>query len=166
MAYAKSLGYTVIQGEYDSDLWKAAVGEKCGVFPLIESALDYAENLKKRRNRCRACFAFRFEALAEVARQQRFRTIATTLSVSPYQFTDILREELQEAAHRHSLESLFVDFREFYPETVKLSRALGMYRQKYCGCLDSKKEAELEHLARAEAKKRARTQKIKDTDEH
>ena len=46
---------------------------------------------------------------------------------------------------RHTAEDgispVFQDFREQYPEATRRSKALGMYRQNYCGCAFSKVEA-------------------------
>jgi predicted adenine nucleotide alpha hydrolase (AANH) superfamily ATPase len=35
---------------------------------------------------------------------------------------------------------LYRDFREGWSEGVRVSKQLGMYRQRYCGCIYSEKE--------------------------
>lgn len=52
----------------------------------------------RREARCRACYRLRFEEAAALAAEQGFDAVGTTLSVSPYQYTDVIREELERAA--------------------------------------------------------------------
>ena len=61
--------------------------------------------------------------------------------MSPYQYIDLIAEELSVACAAHGIEPVFQDFREQYPEATRRSKALGMYRQNYCGCAFSKVEA-------------------------
>jgi len=44
------------------------------------------------------------------------------------------------------------DFRPFYRAGQERAKALGLYRQKYCGCSASKDEAETQRREREEAK--------------
>ena len=74
--------------------------------------------------------------------------VATTLTVSPYQYTETIREELERACEPHGLAAVFRDYREQYPEATRRSKAMGMYRQNYCGCVFSKIEAAEEREAR------------------
>ena len=46
------------------------------------------------------------------------------------------------------LAAVFRDYREQYPEATRRSKAMGMYRQNYCGCMFSKIEAAEEREAR------------------
>jgi predicted adenine nucleotide alpha hydrolase (AANH) superfamily ATPase len=162
--FASSLGIEIIHGAYDSAIWTKALGETVGVYPLVQNSTDYPFNLEKRRSRCRACYNQRFDRLASVAKELGYDSVSTTLSVSPYQFADIMKIELQRAAGLHSVEALFHDFSPLYPQTVRISREMGMYRQNYCGCLYSKQEAEIERNARKAARKSARLSKAKEED--
>jgi predicted adenine nucleotide alpha hydrolase (AANH) superfamily ATPase len=155
-ALAEALGVESVWGSYEPDVWDVAIGEHAGIYPLTgEDANGEAAFLARREARCRRCYAHRFARLAARARALGFSAIATTLSISPYQFTDVMAQELAVAARREGLESAFVDYREFYQESVHSSRELGLYRQNYCGCRYSKKEAELERAARKAAKRKA-----------
>jgi predicted adenine nucleotide alpha hydrolase (AANH) superfamily ATPase len=138
----------VTTGFYEPDAWDEVIGGRSGVFPLIKGSADFATNRARRTARCRACYAFRFERLAAQAARLGFPAIATTLSISPYQFTDLMARELDVAASRHQLTSAFVDYRAYYPESCQRSRELGLYRQNYCGCRYSQEEAALERAAR------------------
>lgn len=52
----------------------------------------------RREARCRACYRLRLEETARVAAERGFEGIGTTLSVSPYQYTQVIREEVERAA--------------------------------------------------------------------
>lgn len=102
-----------------------------------------------REGRCRACYAVRLEEACRVARERGFSHISTTLAVSPYQLFDACHEVLVALARKWGLIAVWRDFRPYYPESVSDSRALGMYRQNYCGCRFSAAEAAMErHEAR------------------
>ena len=71
-----------------------------------------------------------------------YDALASTLAVSPYQLSDVLHEELDRACEWEGVSPHFEDYRPFYDEATRISRELGMYRQNYCGCRYSVKEAE------------------------
>ena len=143
LAWAETEGIPVIEGTYDPDAWSTAVG------PADTWGDDHAQ-------RCRACYRLRLEESARYAAEHGFEALSTTLAVSPYQFTDIIAEEVQRAADAYGLQAVFQDFRPYYPEATRASRALGMYRQNYCGCAFSNAEAAAE---REEAKRRRTLEK-------
>ena len=131
----------------------------------IDPEFDPARNPKfihlyhDRENRCRACYRIRLEELARFAHEHGFEGIGTTLTVSPYQYTAIIQEELQRAAKPYQgLSVVFRDYRPYYPEATKRSRDLGMYRQNYCGCAYSDKEAAAEREARKAARKKKKAE--------
>jgi predicted adenine nucleotide alpha hydrolase (AANH) superfamily ATPase len=133
--YAARQGAAVLEGAEDAvteHVWRREVG--C-----------FGDD---RPRRCRACYRLRLRESARIAASQDFSALSTTLAVSPYQLTDIIVEELDAAARTVGVESVFRDFRPLYPEATRISRAEGMYRQNYCGCLISKEEAELERNLR------------------
>ena len=103
---------------------------------------------RAREARCRACYRLRFEEAAHYAREHGFAALGTTLSVSPYQYTRIIREELERACAREGIKACFADYRPFYDEATRRSREGGMYRQNYCGCRFSDDEAAAERSER------------------
>lgn len=134
----KAWAYDVAQVEVivagdDRDAWERAVAP---------AAFD-------RGRRCRACYALRLAESCRVAQERGFTHISTTLAVSPYQLFDACADVLRSLAHAHGLTAVWRDFRPLYPEATRASRALGMYRQNYCGCRFSAAEAAIErHVAR------------------
>lgn len=139
-AWALKENVPVVDGVYDPTCWENTAGALA------------AEPSRKREDRCRACYRFRFDEAARYAAHNGFDAVATTLTVSPYQYTETIHEELEAAGRAHGVETLFEDFRPFYDEATRRSRNLGMYRQNYCGCRLSKAEAEIERTERKHAR--------------
>ena len=133
--YAKSIGIPVIEGVYNPKLWYEEAGY-IGTAP------------ETREERCRHCYRMRLREAAEYAESHGFEGLATTLTVSPYQYTSIIREELDLATAGLNIVPVFHDYRPQYPEATRRSREMGMYRQNYCGCAFSDKEAEEEREER------------------
>ena len=132
----------VIEGPYNPHAWEAAIQR------------EWHDENDARVKRCRHCYRFRFEELARYAHDHGFEGIGTTLSVSPYQFTKVIQEELERAAEPYDgLVAVFEDYREQYPQATTRSRELGMYRQNYCGCSYSDAEAAQEREERKAARK-------------
>lgn len=46
----------------------------------------------------------------------------------------------EKTADEHGIEFYYEDFREGYGESREIAKALGLYMQKYCGCIFSEKE--------------------------
>ena len=134
LAWADEVAHVpVIVAEDRRDLWEAKVAP-AGL---------------AREARCRACYRVRLEESCRVAKEEGFHYISTTLVVSPYQLFDACHEVLSKLTPKYGLEEVWRDFRPHYPESVTDSRALGMYRQNYCGCRFSAAEAAIErHEAR------------------
>lgn len=119
----------------------------------LEEAAALAVDPGKRAARCRACYRLRLQEAARRAAEQGFEALSTTLAVSPYQYSDIIQEELERAAAEAGVKAVFEDFRPFYPEATRRSRDLGMYRQNNCGCLLSYTEAAAERAERKAERK-------------
>ena len=145
-AWAAAEGVPVTEARYNPEAWEACAG-RIGLA---------ADDPSRREARCRACYRLRFQEAARMAAEQGFDALGTTLSVSPYQYTDVIREELERAAYDAGVQPLFEDYRPFYDEATHRSRELGMYRQNYCGCRFSEAEAAAERTERKAARDAAR----------
>lgn len=156
--WAASENVPVIEGAYLPQSWEATAG-RMGEAILAASDGDVgrvAAQPALREARCRACYRLRFREVARLAAEKGFDAIGTTLSVSPYQFSDLIREELTRAACPAGVKALFEDYRPYYDEATRRSRALGMYRQNYCGCRFSEAEAEAQRTIRKQQRQLAR----------
>ena len=165
-AWAAGAGLQVVEGSYDPDAWERTAGragdaarERFGVIThgpdadgsAAEGAGDAAAE-EARRARCRACYRLRSEEAAAWAAAHGFDALGTTLSVSPYQYTDVIFEELERACARAGIAARLDDWRPYYEQATRRSREEGLYRQNYCGCRFSDEEAAAERAERKAAR--------------
>ncbi len=94
----------------------------------------------REEERCRYCYRMRLDSTACVARRENFGSFSTTLLYSIYQAHDLIREVGEEVAQDHGIPFVYRDFRPGWEEGVRRSKELGLYRQKYCGCIFSERE--------------------------
>jgi predicted adenine nucleotide alpha hydrolase (AANH) superfamily ATPase len=91
-------------------------------------------------SRCARCIGMRMERAAAEAVAQGCDAFSTTLAISPWQDHEAIRAGGEYAAQLHGIDFVYEDLRPLYPESRRLSREWGIYRQKYCGCLVSEWE--------------------------
>lgn len=139
LEYAAHSAIPVDVVPYEPDAWRAAV-----------AGVEDDPSL-----RCRRCFALRLGIAARHARDEGFDAVATTLTVSPYQDPEAIREAGEAACAKAGVAFLVTDYRERYPEATRRSRELGMYRQNYCGCEPSRVEAESQREGRRRERRAA-----------
>ncbi|MBA4370136.1 MAG: hypothetical protein C0418_00970 [Coriobacteriaceae bacterium] len=132
LAYARERGIEVVEIPYAQEVWAEAVRG-------VEADRDA---------RCRACFRLRLGMVARLAAEQGYEAVATTLTVSPYQDPAAIADAGEAVCAEAGVVWLAGDFREHYPEAIRRSRELGMYRQGYCGCSFSIAEAEQDRARR------------------
>jgi len=104
----------------------------------IEDFLQKTAALGK--DRCSYCYEVRLRHTAEQARRGLFDAFTTTLLYSRYQKHDLIRTTAEDAAREFNIPFYYRDFRTGWEEGVRLSKDMGLYRQKYCGCIYSEKE--------------------------
>ena len=90
--------------------------------------------------RCGYCYRVRMEAAAAFAAEHGFSSFSTTLLISPYQQHERLREAGERAAAQYGVSFLYRDFRPYFREGQDRAKELGLYRQKYCGCIFSEED--------------------------
>lgn len=119
--------------------------------PVFEALAQGLENLPEGGERCFRCYRLRLEETARRARDEGFDYFTTTLSVSPYKNAAKLNELGGELAARYGVPYLFSDFKKCdgYLRSIRLSKQYGLYRQNYCGCVYSKRQAEQKQAASA-----------------
>ena len=91
-------------------------------------------------SRCEKCYRQRLEKTAYFASQEGFNAFSTTLLISPYQNHEVIKRLGEEAAAKHGVEFLYMDFRPFFREGQASAREKKLYMQKYCGCIFSEEE--------------------------
>ena len=100
---------------------------------------DFCKNVvNSLETRCQDyCYPVRLEQTAKYAKENGFDTISTTLLVSPYQKHDIIKELGEVISKKYGVEFLYRDFRVGFREGQAKAREIGLYMQKYCGCIFS-----------------------------
>lgn len=90
--------------------------------------------------RCRVCYTLRLEKTAEEAKRQGFNAFSTTLLISPYQNFEQIVSIAKELEDKHNISFYLRDLRPHFSASKTFARELGLYRQKYCGCVYSREE--------------------------
>lgn len=120
--YAKSIGLElVMEDEY-------------GLRPFVQAVCGDLDH------RCGYCYTCRFEKTAQYAAQNGFDAFTTTLTISPYQNYELICETGTRVAQQYGTTFQPRDFRPLFREGQAKARELGLYMQKYCGCVFSEEE--------------------------
>ena len=118
-----------IEGKYDKERF----------YEIAEGLEDVPEG----GERCFKCYRLRLEEAANEAKKGGFDYFTTTLSISPLKNAQKLNEIGKEFSEKYGVQYLYSDFKkkEGYKRSCELSKEYDLYRQDYCGCEYSKKEA-------------------------
>lgn len=94
------------------------------------------ENEPEKGARCDKCFELRLRKTAEFAKSIGVDTFTTSIVISPHKSYEKLTEIAVKIAQEYGLNYLAVNFKknDGFLKTNKISKELGLYRQKYCGC--------------------------------
>ncbi|MFH1513314.1 MAG: epoxyqueuosine reductase QueH [Bacillota bacterium] len=120
--YAQSIGMALVEEDVH------------GLRPFVRAV---AEDIG---GRCAYCYEIRMDSAARYAAGNGFSHFSTTLFYSPYQNHELLKIAAERAAGKHGIELLYRDFRPHFREGQRKARALGLYMQKYCGCIFSEED--------------------------
>ena len=105
-----------------------------------EYGLDvFCKNVVNDLNaRCKNyCYPVRLEQTAKYAKEHGYTHFSTTLLISPYQNHKLLIKIAEDMAKKYGVEFLYRDFRIGFAQGQEKARELGLYMQKYCGCVFS-----------------------------
>lgn len=103
----------------------------------LKSIEGYEEE-REGGKRCGLCFKYNLEITGEKAKELGFTHFATTLTVSRYKNS---KRIFSIGENIDGFEPLDFKKKGGYEESIRLSREYGLYRQHYCGCEFSYKEA-------------------------
>ena len=92
---------------------------------------------KEYSTRCEYCYYMRFKEVFKYAKENGFDAVTTTLSISPYQNHDLIIKALKKLSQEYSIDYIYTDYRDNFRVGQKMARDLGLYMQKYCGCVFS-----------------------------
>ena len=106
------------------------------------------ESAPEGGERCFKCYRLRLTHTAKAAKENGFDFFTTTLSISPHKNAAELNEAGAQLSAECGVSYLFSDFKKKngYKRSCELSAKYGLYRQNYCGCIFSKREAKLRQI--------------------
>ena len=131
-------------GEFRARLMTAGYVSSQFGFPLFTEPVygldSWFDFIGKSGDRCSGCVYMRLKKTAEFAKEKKIPAFTTTLLVSPYQKHEYIKETGFKIAEEYGLEFFYRDFRKNYQESIRKSKEMLLYRQKYCGCIFSEAE--------------------------
>lgn len=119
--------------EYTKSIGVEAIFEED--YGLDEFCKNVISDLK---NRCvNYCYRVRLEKTVKYAKEHGYDAFTSTLFVSIYQKHEELKKICEELSKKYEIKFLYRDFRVGFREGQAKARELGLYMQKYCGCVFS-----------------------------
>ena len=123
------------------------VKEDYGLKEFCKNVIDDLDN------RCRNyCYKVRLEETVKYAKENGFDSFTSTLFVSPYQNHEEMKKICEKLAKKYEIEFLYRDFRIGFREGQAKARGLGLYMQKYCGCVFSEEDRYLKQIEKDKEK--------------
>ena len=104
------------------------------------------EDCSEGGERCFRCYEQRLRRTAQEAQKGGYDYFCTTLSISPLKNAQKINEIGERLSEEYGVLWLPSDFkkREGYKRSIELSKEYNLYRQNFCGCVYSRREAENE----------------------
>jgi len=120
--FCETKGYELVLGEEDFESWDFAV--------------KGLEDEKEGGKRCLACFQFRLEKTARLAKEKGYRGFTTVLTISPHKNSEAIIRIGKEIASECEIDFIEENFKknDGFKKSLELSEEYGFYRQNYCGC--------------------------------
>ena len=134
--------YTEYKARRDTLKEYAKTIEVQAVFEEEYGLKEFCKNvIGDLKNRCsNYCYRVRLEQTVKYAKENGFDSFTTTLFVSPYQQHEKIKEICEELARKYDINFVYRDFRPGFREGQAKARELGLYMQKYCGCVFSEED--------------------------
>lgn len=99
------------------------------------------EAVKNLNARCvNYCYPVRLRKTFEYAKEHGYDTVTTTLLYSIYQKHDFIKKLMEQYSEEYGIDFLYRDFRVGFWEGHQKAHDLGLYMQKYCGCIFSEED--------------------------
>ena len=125
---------------------------KAGKIEILEAPYDPEnylaavkgyENCPEGGERCGICFEMRLRKTAEAALAGGYDFFTTTLTISPLKNAGMLNEIGERVGEQYGVKFLPSDFKKKngYKRSIELSKCFDLYRQNFCGCAFSKRDA-------------------------
>ena len=118
-------------------------------YGLREFVKNVAEDMD---GRCVYCYSVRLEETAKYAKENGFDGFTSTLFSSLYQNHELMVKKANELAEKYGVEFYYRDFRPNFREGNQKAREMGLYLQKYCGCIFSEEDRYQKQINKAKEK--------------
>lgn len=117
---------------------------------LFYDAVRGYEELGEGSDRCFKCFELRLRETASYAKDNNFDYWTTTLTISPMKNARKINEIGMKIGESYGVKFLNSDFKKNngFKYSIDLSKEFDLYRQNYCGCVFSQKEAEFRNSSK------------------
>lgn len=128
--YASRMNIPFIEGKFDASAW--------------QKHIEGYENEPERGKRCTLCFQFRLKALAQYAHANHFTVITSSLGISRWKDLEFITQCGIEAANPYPEITYWdANWRKGggSQRMYEIAKDNHFYKQEYCGCLYSLKEA-------------------------
>ena len=107
------------------------------------------EAVKNLNARCvNYCYPVRLRKTFEYAKEHGYDTVTTTLLYSIYQKHDFIKKLMEQYSEEYGIDFLYRDFRVGFWEGHQKAHDLGLYMQKYCGCVFSEEDRYAKQIKR------------------
>lgn len=124
--------------------------EKVGI-PFLEGppghnewleAIQELENEPEGGARCLVCYRARLDEIARFAKENGFDYFASTLTMGRNKKAEVVNPLGRQAGEKYDIQFFEADWKKDggQEEANRLAKENNLYRQKYCGCLFSKKD--------------------------
>ena len=100
-------------------------------------------------HRCAHCYTIRLGTAAKYASEHGYEAFTSSLLISPYQNHELLKAVGETMARKYGVEFLYRDFRPGFRAGQAKAREMGLYLQKYCGCIFSEEDRYEKKIGRA-----------------
>ena len=100
-------------------------------------------------HRCAHCYTIRLGTAAKYASEHGYEAFTSSLLISPYQNHELLKAVGETMAKKYGVEFLYRDFRPGFRAGQAKAREMGLYLQKYCGCIFSEEDRYEKKIGRA-----------------
>jgi len=105
------------------------------MYEFVKNSINFKELGYSMR--CEYCYYSRLDKVFEYAKNNGYTMVTTTLLISPYQKHDKIIDVCKSLAEKYSVKFMYKDFRTLFRQGQNKARELGLYRQKFCGCIFS-----------------------------
>ena len=107
-------------------------------YGLEEFCKNVINNVEKR---CTSyCYPLRLRETFKYAKENNYDAVSTTLLYSIYQNHDFITVYCEKLSKEYNIKFLYRDFRNGFFEGHDKAIEMGLYMQKYCGCIFSEED--------------------------